>query len=166
MSRISVAMLVGLLAYSAAATGQNSLAWLMGRWSERIRPKGGLTDRSPKILQVEVVDGVIRIIEGGDDGDDMRCRLDGAETRSTQVKSKATVEYMLKCKASTQSLEIHGRSIATGMSGIPPQQFEIEKKYELAKDGSLRARFRIRVLVQGFDPIEMADERTDFARSP
>jgi hypothetical protein len=51
------------------------------------------------------------------------------------------------------------------MSGIPPQQFEVEKKYEVAKDGSLRERFRLRGLVHGVGAIDLADERTSFARS-
>jgi hypothetical protein len=164
MRRIAVSTLIGFLAFSAGLPAHDSLAWLVGTWSEQIRSKGNVTDRSPRVLQVEVADGILRVTEGGEDGDDMRCRLDGAETRSTQVKSKATVEHILKCKATSQSLEIRGRSVASGTSGIPPQQFEVEKKYEVAKDGSLRARFRLRGLVQGVGAIDLADERTNFAR--
>jgi hypothetical protein len=165
MRLITVSTLIVSLALGAGVAAQDSLAWLVGTWLEQIQSKGGVKDRSPKLLQVVVADGILRVIEGGQDGDDIRCRLDGTETRSTQVKSKATLEYILKCKANSQSLEIRGRSIASGMSGIPPQQFEVEKNYERAKDGSLRERFRLRPLVQGIGSIDLVDERTNFARS-
>jgi hypothetical protein len=99
MRRIAVSTLIGFLAFSAGVPAQDSLAWLVGTWSEQIRSKRSVTNRSPRVMQVEVADGILRVTEGSEDGDDMRCRLDGAETRSTQVKSKATIEHMLKCKA-------------------------------------------------------------------
>ena len=163
MRPIAVVTVLGLLALGGRATAQDSVTWLVGRWSEQIRK--GATARTPRDLQFEVSDGLLRVIEISQDGDEFRCRLDETETRSTQVKSKATVEYILKCKVSGQSLEVRGRSVAFGMSGIPPQQFEIERKYDVAKDGSLRARLRLRGVMKGVGAIDLVDERTDFSRS-
>jgi hypothetical protein len=70
-----------------------------------------------------------------------------------------------KCKISKSSVEIRGRTMTSGMSGIPPQQYEIDEKYELAKDGSLRARLRFWGRVQGLGPVDLADVRTSFSRA-
>jgi len=163
MRTVAVAALIGLLSSGAIATAPDSVPWLVGSWSEQVRT--GATAGPSKVLQFEMADGTLRVNEVRHDGDELVCRLDGTETRSTQMKSKATVEHILKCKVSGQSLEIRGRSVASGMSGIPPQQFEIERTYEVAKDGSLRERVRIRGRILGLGTIDLADERTDYLRN-
>jgi len=163
MSRFAFTTLIGLLVFGLNLPAQASLAWIRGTWTEQMGSKG--TGRTPSVLQVELVDDVLRFTESGQDGDDMRCRIDGAETRSSEVKSKATVQYLLKCKISGQSIEIRGSSIASSMSGIPPQQFEIEQQFELLKNGLLHRRYRMRGIAQGAGVIDLADEKTDFVRS-
>jgi hypothetical protein len=165
MSGIAAAILIALQAPTASAGAQGPVAWLVGTWSAQLPVKAGVTKRTPMELQVEVANGVLRVTEIAQDGDEMRCRLDGVETRSTQVKSKVMVEHILKCKFGTQSLEIRGRYLASDMTNVPPQLFEVDKKFEVAKDGSLRVRFQIRAAVQGFGTIDMIDERVTFARS-
>ena len=164
MKHVAVSTVL-VLAFSAYASAQDSLDRLMGQWSEQIRPKAQAA-RSPRSLQIESADGNIRVIEDGEDGENMLCRLDGAETRSTQVKSKAIVQYMLKCRASRRSLEVRGRLTISDKSGTPPQQFEIEKKFELANDGSLRARSRLRALARGVGAIDLLEESTTFSKNP
>jgi len=158
--------LIGLLAGSANGAAQDSFAWLTGRWSEQVPTKGRIAGGVPMVLQIEIENEMLRVVDGAEDGNDLRCRVDGAETRSTQMKSKARIDDTLKCKISKSSVEIRGRTTTSGMSGIPPQQYEIDEKYELAKDGSLRARLRFWGLVQGLGPIDVADVRTSFSRAP
>ena len=107
---------------------------------------------------------MLRIVDGGFDGNDWQCRLDGTETRSRQVKSKATLDYALKCKVASRSVQIRGRYLATGMPGIPPLEYEAQRDIELTKSGALRVRLQLWSTVKGLDHIPLFDERAEYTR--
>ena len=108
---------------------------------------------------------MLRIVDGGFDGNDWQCRLDGTETRSRQVKSKATLDYALKCKVTSRSVQIRGRYVGTGMPGIPPLEYEVQRDLELTRSGALRIRLRLWSDVKGLDHIALFDERSEFTRT-
>ena len=155
---------VALVVCATGVAAQGSLDWLTGTWMERHQSKTRVAN-SPKTLKVSITDSVLRIVDTQADGNDLQCRLDGTETRSTQTKSRTTVGYALKCKLGARLLEIRGRANSSGGRDFPPQEFEIEEKYELTKDGSLSVRTRIRGFVKPLGDLDLLDERAEFVRA-
>jgi hypothetical protein len=161
--RVGSLAAVALFVCAVGATAQDSLDWLTGTWSQQRRPKDAAV--SPATFQIAVADGILRIVEGRLDGtSEFQCRTDGSDTRSTEVKSKATVENESKCKLSARSIEMKIRSLATG-AGIPPQRTESQMTFELTRSGVLKVRTRIWANVAEFGEIELFDERAEYVKT-
>ena len=101
--RVGSLAAVALFVCASGATAQDSLDWLTGAWTERRQSKERIL--TPATVEITATDSMLRIVDGGFDGNDWQCRLDGTETRSRQVKSKATLDYALKCKVTSNSPE-------------------------------------------------------------
>jgi hypothetical protein len=160
----AVVVLLASLAGSAPVVAQNPIEWLSGDWTERARPKSKTAAAPPGTLHVEVASGVLRIVENGPDGDDVRCRLDGMEIRYRQTKTKATVDYTLECEIGPQSVEVTGLFTAGGIEGFPPREFEIRKKYELVPDGSVQWQDQLWAIIPGIGRIGLSDTKASFSR--
>jgi hypothetical protein len=104
---------------STDAVAQTPVAWLIGQWSPRL-PRKEDASFSPGALQITLEGEILQIVESGASVADLRCRTDGTEFRFRQVKAPATIDYALKCTFGKASLKIRGRSLASGMQGIPP----------------------------------------------
>jgi hypothetical protein len=161
-----VVAVLASLAGSVPVTAQDPLEWLAGNWIESTKPrsKGKAAAEPAATLQVEVAGGTLRIIENGADGEDLRCRLDGTESQYRQTKRQATVDYLLECAIGPQSVEMNGSLTAGGVQGFPPREFELTKKYELAKDGSLRKRDQLWGIIPGLGRVPISDTASTFAR--
>jgi|SRR5687768_15016167 hypothetical protein len=156
---------IGVLLSSCLVSADEPVKWLLGGWVEEVRKQDRESERAPNSLHVEVADGALRIVEGGEEGEDLRCRLDGIETRYRHTKRRAAASYALKCKIARQSVEVHGRFV-TIPSGNPPVVFELQKKYQLSKDGSLDVRDRLSAPIEGVMDMTLWDEKTRFRRTP
>ena len=164
--RVGSLAAVTLVVCAIGATAQDSLDWLTGTWTER-RQSTERTGASPATLKITIADSVLRVVQGGIDGGDFQCRLDGTETRSTESLSKATFDYTLKCKLTSRSVQIRGRRRLTGLPGVPPQEREIQKDVELTKNGALRVRSRVWSNDSGLGELRelaLIDERSEFTR--
>ena len=158
----AVVVLLAALAGNTIVVAQSPFEWLSGDWAERAKPKGaaGL----PGTLHVEVAGGILRILENGANGDEVRCRLDGTEIQYRQTKSKATVDYTLECEIGPRSVEVTGLFTAGGIEGFPPREFEMSKKYELAPDGSVHWHDRLWGIIPGLGRIGLSDTTASFSR--
>jgi len=158
----AVVVLLAALAGSTSVVAQAPLEWLSGDWAERGRPKSAAGPAGT--LHVELAGGILRIHEVGTDGDEVRCRLDGAEIKYRQTKPKATVDYTLECEIGPRSVEVTGLFTAGGIEGFPPREFEMRKKYELAPDGSVRWQDQLWGIIPGLGRIELSDTTATFSR--
>ena len=156
------------LAAVVPLSAQNSADWLSGEWIELVKPagrsKGKVVAGPAGTLQVAIGNGMLRIVENGAEGEDLRCRLDGTESVYRQTKTKATVDYMLECEIGSQSVEITGLFTAGRIEGFPPREFELRKKYELTKDGSVLKQDQMWGIIPGLGRIGLADTTTRFSR--
>jgi len=162
----AVALLLTFLAGMAPVVAEGPLDWLSGDWTEPpVKAKGKAAAGRRATLHVEVADGTLRIIENGAAGEDLRCRLDGTEIQYRQTKPQATVDYMLECEVGEQSVEISGMLTAGAVQGFPPREFEMTKKYELAKDGSVRRQDQLWGVIPGIGRVPVSDTTTSFSRN-
>jgi hypothetical protein len=166
MTRPYVAVAVCWALCSGPALADEPLSWLVGSWTEEARKKGRDTQGPPGALRIEVGEDVLRIVEGVDDVNDVRCRVDGSETRYRQTKRSVVANYALRCKVGHQSVEVSGRLVAISGSGNPPVLFELRKKYQLAKDGALEVRDRMTAPIGGVIDMTLIDEKSRFRRTP
>jgi len=164
MRLTAAVVLLASLAGNTPVVAQNPFEWLAGNWAERARPKGKTATDPLGTLHVEVAGGVLRILENGANGDDVRCRLDGTEIQYRQTKPKATVDYTLECEIGPQSVEVTGLFTAGGIEGFPPREFELRKKYELATDGSVQRQDQLWGIIPGIGRIGLSDTTARFSR--
>ena len=160
----AVVVLLASLAGSIPVVAQNPLEWLSGDWAERARPKGKAADSPLGTLHIEVAGGILRILENGADGEDVRCRLDGTEIQYRQTKPKATMDYTLECEVGQKSVEVTGLFRAGGIEGFPPREFELRKKYELETDGSVQRQDQLWGIIPGIGRIGLSDTTARFSR--
>jgi len=166
-SLVRLGAAVALLAMLAGITpvvAQNPLEWLSGDWTEHTRPKGKGPAAPAGTLHAEIAAGVLRIVENGANGDEVRCRLDGMEIQYRQIKPKAKVDYTLECEIGPKSVEVTGNFMAA-TEGFPPREFELSKKYELAPDGSLQWHDQLWAIIPGIGRIGLSDTKADFSRT-
>ena len=156
--------LVAIVCAAGPVYGEQPVPWLVGDWSEESRRDRGETKRLATTLRVQLADAVVRMIEDGEEGQDLRCRVDGGETRYRLTRRGAAADYALKCKVGKQSVEIQGHIVTSPEN--QPVVLEIQKKYQLSKDGSMEVRTRVWSRIAGVGEVDLLDDKTRFRRSP
>jgi hypothetical protein len=156
------------------AAAQDAPSWLAGTWTELARARAAASGKGqqrktaaepPLTVQAAIGSGIVRIVEDGADGQDLRCRLDGTELAYKQTKKDATLDYTLQCEVGPQSLEMTGLFTVGAVEGFPPREFELQKTYELAPDGSLRRHDRVWAIIPGIGRVPLSDASVSFART-
>jgi hypothetical protein len=163
-ARMAVVALTASLAAAVPLVAQPSPDWLSGVWHERINARAKGVSGPAGTLQVAVSTGLLRVLENGAAGEDLRCRLDGTEMQYRLTRSKAAIDYTLECLLGPQSVEMTGTMTVGATDGFPPREFELRKKFELAKDGSVRKQDQLWGLLPGLGRMAVSDTTTVFAR--
>jgi hypothetical protein len=169
---VAIVVLAAVLG-AVPAAAQDAPTWLVGAWTESARaknpPRGKGKDKAaaepPFTLQAAIGNGIVRIVEDGAEGQDLRCRLDGSELAYKQTKKDATLDYMLRCEVGPQSVEMTGLFTVGAVEGFPPREFELQKKYELAPDGSLLRHDQVWAVIPGIGRVPISDSTTSFSRN-
>lgn len=160
-------LVVALAAGTVPVVAQHSPDWLAGTWTERTKARAKNVSGPAGTLQVAVSSGLLRVLENGPDGEDLRCRLDGSEMQYTQTRAtaQATVAYTLECEVGPQFVEVTGLMSVGATQDFPQREFELRKRYELGKDGSVRRQDQLWGLVPGLGRMAVSDTTTTFSRS-
>ncbi len=165
MSWMAAVVVLASWAGTAPVAAQNPLEWLSGDWTEPAKRRSKGATGPLATLRIEVAAGMLRILENGAAGEDVRCRLDGTELQYRQTRPQATVDYTLTCELGPRSVAVSGAFTVGATEGFPPREFEIRKTYELAKDGSLRTHDQLWGIIPGLGRAALSDTTTRFSRN-